>query len=159
MTKSKRSPKQLDREIAAALSARKRPIAAALSARKRPASKSARATRRASSGKLLVVEYDVTGLSEDQIDMLTGYTVVQGEESDTYDVGHPGVKVTSQVLKRGRRKLLVVGYDLTGLSEDQIDALTGEALAQAEQNDPGLIIDGVPQNVVYPSVPVTSKII
>jgi hypothetical protein len=40
-----------------------------------------------------------------------------------------------------------------------VDVLQGEVLAQAEENDPGLIINGVPQNVVYPSVPVTSKIV
>ena len=143
VTAKRKKPAQLDREIASALSKRERSHAA----------------RKKSVGKQLVVEYDVTGLSEDQIDALTGYAVAQGEESDTYDVGHPDVKVTSRVLKRGKRKLLVVGYDLTGLSEDQVDVLRGEAIAQAEENDPGLIIDGVPQNVVYPDVPVTSKIV
>ena len=142
MAKRQKSSAQLDREIATALSKRKHSH-----------------TTRKTVGKQLVVEYDVTGLSEDQIDSLTGYAVAQGEESDTYDVGHPDVKVTSRVLGRGKRKLLVVGFDLTGLSDDQVGVLRGEAVAQAEANDAGLIIDGVPQNVVYPDVPVTSKIV
>lgn len=139
----RKKPAQLDREIATALSRRK-PGHAAL---------------KKAAGKQLVVEYDVTGLSKAQINELTVHAVVQGEESDTYDVGHPDVKVTSRVLARGKRKFLVVDYDLTGLSEDQVGVLRGEAVAQAEANDSGLIIDGVPQNVVYPDVPVTSRIV
>jgi hypothetical protein len=146
MAKHKKTPAQLDREIASVLAKGKR--------------KSRHAARKKKFvNKQLVVEYDVTGLSEDQIDSLTGYAVAQGEESDTYDVGHPGVDVKSSVVGRGKRKKLVVKYALAGLSEDQIDVLRGEALAQAEANDPGLIINGVPQNVVYPDVPVTSKIV
>ena len=142
MAKSKK-PAQLDREIAAALSKRK----------------SSHTTRKKPAGKQLVVEYDVTGLSKAQIDELTGHAVAQGEESDTYDVGHPDVKVTSHVERRGKRTFLVVGYDVTGLAVDQLDVLRGEALAQAEENDPGLITDGIPMFTVYPDVPVTSKIV
>jgi hypothetical protein len=114
-------------------------------------------------GKKLVVEYDVTGLSEDQIDSLAGYAVAQGEASD-YDeefgsVNYPDVRVTSRVTGRGKRKRLVVAYDVAALSEDQIDSLAGAAIAQAEANDAGLIINGVPQNVQYPDVPVTSKVV
>jgi hypothetical protein len=142
MPQRKKSTAQLDREIASALSRRKPGHAAKKAA-----------------GKQLVVEYDVMGLSEDQIDALTGYAVAQGEESDTYDVGHPSVEVTSSVVGRGKRKKLVVKYDLAGLSKDQIDVLQGEAIVQGEANDAGLIINGVPQNIVYPDVPVTSKIV
>lgn len=145
MAPRKKSSAQLDREIASALSKRK--------------GNGSRGRTKMSAGKQLVVEYDVTGLSDDQIDSLTGYAVAQGEESDTYDVGHPGVEVTSSVVGRGKRKKLVVKYALAGLSNDQIDVLRGEALAQAEANDAGLIINGVPQNVVYPDVPVSSKIV
>lgn len=148
MAKRKKSSAQLDREIASALSKRTRGHAA----RKKKTSKK-------SKGKQLVVEFDVAGLSNDQIDSLLGYAVAQGEESDTYDVGHPGVDVTSDVVGRGKHKKLVVKYAIEGLSDDQVDVLQGEVLAQAEENDPGLIINGVPQNVVYPSVPVTSKIV
>lgn len=150
MTKRKKSPAQLDREIASALSKRKdnKGHKSSHAARKKPAKH-----------KQLVVEYDVAGLSNDQIDSLTGYAVAQGEKSDTYDVGHPDVKVTSSVVSRGKGKKLVVKFDITGLSEDQIDVLQGEAIAQGEANDAGLIINGVPQNVVYPNVPVTSKIV
>jgi hypothetical protein len=147
----RKSPAQLDREIAAALSRSKPRHASRKRAGKKPA------------GKKLVVEYDVAGLSEDQIDSLTGYAVAQGEASDFDEdfggVNYPDVKVTSRVAGRGERKRLVVEYDVTDLSEDQVDVLTGAAIAQAEANDPGLIIDGVPQNVVYPDVPVTSKIV
>lgn len=57
-------------------------------------------------------------LSNDQIDALLGYAVAQGEESDTYDVGHPGVDVTSDVVGRGKHKKLVVKYAIEGLSDD-----------------------------------------
>ncbi|HSX23028.1 MAG TPA: hypothetical protein VLE97_09665 [Gaiellaceae bacterium] len=147
----RKSPAQLDREIAASLSHAKR---------KAPARKK-RAPARA--GKKLVVEYGVTGLSEDQIDSLAGYATAQGEASD-YDeefgaVNYPDVGVTSRVAGRGKGKRLVVTYDVVGLSEDQIDSLAGAAIAQAEANDAGLIINGVPQNVQYPDVPVTSKVV
>ena len=127
---------------------------------KRKSGKSRHAVRKKPAGhKQLVVEYGVAGLSNDQIGSLEGYAVAQGEESDTYDVGHPDVQVTSSVVGRGKDKKLVVKYDITGLSEDQVDVLQGEAIAQGEANDPGLIINGVPQNIVYPDVPVTSKIV
>lgn len=114
-------------------------------------------------GKKLVVEYAVAGLSNAQIDSLTGYAVAQGEASD-YDeefgaVNYPDVAVTSRVAGRGKQKRLVVTYDVRGLSEDQVDSLAGAAIAQGEANDAGLIIGGVPQNVQYPDVAVTSKVI
>ncbi len=49
---------------------------------------------------ILVVEYDVTGLSEDQIDVLALEAVVQGEASDTCEPGHPDVAVTTRIERR-----------------------------------------------------------
>jgi hypothetical protein len=149
----KKSAAQLDREIADALSRGRLPsrplpsLPAARHARKKPAGK-----------KKLVVEYDVTGLSKKEIDALTGAAEVQAEESDTYDIGHPDVAVKSRLRKGGKRKILVVEYDVAGLSEDQIDVLTGEAEAQADGGDGGLWIDGEPTSAVYPSVSYTSKV-
>ena len=143
--KRKKLPAQLDREIAAALSRRK----------------PSHAARKKSSGNQLVVEYDVTGLSRAQIDELAGHALAQAEASDygQDEDNHPSVKVTSRIDKRGKRKHLVVTYNVTGLSDREIGVLEGEAIAQAEENDPGLITNGVPMFTVYPTVPVTSKIL
>jgi hypothetical protein len=47
----------------------------------------------ATPGQILIVAYDVTGLTEDEIDYLAGEAIVQGEASDADPefgvVGHP----------------------------------------------------------------------
>lgn len=49
--------------------------------------------------KQLVVTYDVTGLSEAEIDALTGEAVVQAERSKSpFGDGHPDVPVTSEIV-------------------------------------------------------------
>lgn len=55
--------------------------------------------------KLLVIEYDVTGLSAKQIDRLMLEAVVQGEASDDdAPDAHPDVPVvTTKVVARGGR--------------------------------------------------------
>jgi hypothetical protein len=146
-TTRRRSPRQLDREIAAALAHAKRKGS----------------QKKTDAPKKLVVEYDVAGLSKAQVDSLTGYAVAQGEASD-YDeefgaVNYPDVGVTSRVSGRGKQKRLVVTYDVRGLSEDQVDSLAGAAIAQGEANDGGLFIGGVPDHVQYPDVAVTSKVV
>ena len=56
--------------------------------------------------KILVVEFDVTGLTDKQIDALKLEVVVQGEAADPYDDkdedgGHPDVAViTTKVVER-----------------------------------------------------------
>ncbi len=119
--------------------------------------------------KTLVVEFDVTGLTKAQIGALAGAAVAQGEASDGQGgkryykgetEGHPDAPFLGEaVAARGKKKILVLRFDVTGFNKQEIGYLASEVEVQAEENDAGLIIDGVPQNVVYPSVPVTSKIV
>jgi hypothetical protein len=119
--------------------------------------------------KKLVVEFDVTDLSKAQIGALEGQAVPQGEASDGQGgkryykgetEGHPDAPfLGSKVAKRGKRKILAVEFDVTGFTKSEIGYLASEVEVQAEENDAGLITDGVPQNVVYPSVSVTSKVV
>ena len=59
--------------------------------------------------KILVIEYDVTGLTAKQIDALMLEAVVQGEESEPFNDadengGHPDVPViTTKVIERAGR--------------------------------------------------------
>jgi len=121
------------------------------------------------SPKILVVEFDVTGLSKIQISALEGQAIPQGEPSDGQGgdryykgetEGHPDAPfLGSKVSKRGKRKILAVEFNVTGFTKSEIGYLASEVEVQAEANDAGLIINGVPQNVVYPDVSVTSKVV
>jgi len=105
--------------------------------------------------KKLVVEYDVTDLAKDEIGELELEATVQGEESDGQGgkryagkTGHPGAPVLgSRVSKHGERTVLVVEYDVTALTKDQIGWLASEAEVQAERSDG------------HPDVGVTSKVV
>ena len=107
------------------------------------------------SKKVLVVEYDVTGLSKDEIGELELEAVVQGEASDgqggkRYNgkTGHPDTPVlNTKVIKRGKRSALVVNFDVTSLTKTEIGYLASEAEVQGERSDG------------HPSVDVTSKIV
>lgn len=107
------------------------------------------------SSKKLVVAYDVTGLSEDEIGELELEAVAQGEASDghggkRYDgkTGHPDAPVLgAKVVKRGKRSTLVVDFDVTNLTKDQTGWLASEAEVQAEASDG------------HPDVKVTSKVV
>ncbi len=119
--------------------------------------------------KKLVVEFDVTGLTKAQISALEGQAIPQGEASDGQGgkryykgetEGHPDAAfLGSKVAKHGKRKILAVEFNVTGFTKNEIGYLASEVEVQAEENDAGLIINGVPQNVVYPSVSVTSKVV
>lgn len=120
--------------------------------------------------KKLVVEFDVTGLSKAQISALEGQAVPQGEPSDGQGgnryykgetEGHPNAPfLDSKLTKRRKKKILTVEFDVTGFTKSEIGYLASEVEIQAEGNDDsGLIINGVPQNIVYPSVPVTNKVV
>lgn len=121
------------------------------------------------SSKKLVVEFDVTGLTKAQIAALEGQAVPQGEASDGQGgkryykgetEGHPDAPfLGSKVTKRGKRSNLAIAFDVTGFTKSEIGYLASEVEVQAEGNDADLIINGVPQNVVYPSVSVTSKVV
>lgn len=52
--------------------------------------------------RVLVVEYDVTGLTGKQIDQLMLAAVVQAERSDEVD-GNPDVSVTTKIVERTRK--------------------------------------------------------
>jgi hypothetical protein len=121
-------------------------------------------------GKKLVVEFDVTGLTKAQSGALSGDAVAQGEASDGQGgkryykgetEGHPDAPfLGSKVTKRGKRKALTIEFDVTDFTKTEIGYLASEVEVQAEGNDDaGLIIKGVPQNVVYPSTSVTSKVV
>jgi hypothetical protein len=105
--------------------------------------------------KKLVVEFDVTPLSKGEIDELSLEVAVQGEESDGqggkhYDgeTGHPSVSVIgSKVLKSAGRLRLVVEFDVTGLTKDQIGWLASEAEVQAERSEG------------HPDIGVSSKVV
>ncbi len=74
--------------------------------------------------------------------------------------GHPNAPFrSSKVTKRGKTKILAIEFDVIGFTKNEIGSLASEVEVQAEENDAGLIINGVPQNVVYPSVSVTSKVV
>lgn len=120
--------------------------------------------------KKLVVEFDVTALSKAQTSALAGAAIAQGEASDGQGgkryykgetEGHPDAPfLNSKVAKRGKRKILAISFDVTGFTKSEIGYLASEVEVQAEgDDDAGLIIKGVPQNVVYPSTSVTSKVV
>jgi hypothetical protein len=109
--------------------------------------------------KKLVVEFDVTDLSEGEVNELTMEVIAQGEESDgqggkhyrgvpgRWSPGHPSTPILgSEVIRTGGRSRLVVEFDATGLTKDQIGWLTSEVVAQAESSEE------------HPSVDVTSEI-
>ena len=93
--------------------------------------------------KKLVVEFDVSSLSKDQIDDLAGEATAQGEESDGQGgkrysgvpgrPGHPSVQVIGTKTTRDGR--LAVEFDVTGLSKDQINWLAAEVLVQGESSE------------------------
>jgi hypothetical protein len=105
--------------------------------------------------KKLVVTFNVAHLSKDEIDELALEVAAQGEESDgqggkRYDgkTGHPSVPVLgSKILQNAQRQRLVVEFDITGLTKDQIGWLASEAEVQAESSEG------------HPDVEVTSKVI
>lgn len=119
------------------------------------------------SPKKLVIEYDVTDLGATQIKELTLEAVVQGEASDgkggkRYNgkTGHPDTPVLgTRVVEHSRsaadrrydqpdrRSTLVVEFDVTGLTKDQIGWLASEAVVQAERSDG------------HPGVTATSKVV
>jgi len=112
--------------------------------------------------KHLVVTFDVTGLSKEQVDALSGDAVVQGEASDGAGgkryhkgetAGHPDVRVLeiSKITKRGKKQSLVITFDVTGLTKSEVGALASEVEVQAEGNDDS--------DVAYPGVPVASEVI
>lgn len=122
------------------------------------------------SKKTLVVEFDVTALTAPQVAALTGAAIAQREASDGqggkhYDKGetegHPDAPfLGDQLTPRGKKKLLILKFDVTGFTKQEIGYLASEVEVQAEENDDvELIIDGVAQDGSYPSVPVTSKVV
>jgi hypothetical protein len=118
--------------------------------------------------KKLVVSYNVTDLSKDEIGQLAQEAQMQNEASDGmggkhFDgkTGHPDVPVLdTRVVKRGKSQYLVVEFDVTGLTKTAIGHLASEAEVQAEAsdaeewvNDPSLNTPG------HPNVAVTSKVV
>lgn len=105
--------------------------------------------------KKLVVEYDVTGLDADEVGDLELEATAQGEASDgmggkRYDgvTGHPDTPVIgSRVTKIGKRSVLVVEYDVSGLTKIEIAYLASEAEVQSERSNG------------HPSVDVTSRVV
>jgi len=89
--------------------------------------------------KKLVVEYDVTDLTKEEIGELELEAVAQGEESDGQGgkhyggkTGHPGASVLgSKITKRGKRSALIIEYDVTNLTKDQTGWLASEAEVQS----------------------------
>ena len=83
----------------------------------------------------LLVEFDVTDLTKDEIGALTLEAVVQGEASDGQGgkryhgtTGHPDAAVLgTQTVQRGTRSILVVEFDVTRLSKIEIGYLASEA--------------------------------
>lgn len=93
--------------------------------------------------KTLTVEFDVTGFSKAQAEALEIEAVVQGEESDGqggkhYDgkTGWPDTPVLgSAITRRGKRKILAVKFDATGLTKKEIDWLASGVVVQGEASD------------------------
>ena len=94
--------------------------------------------------KILVVEYDVTDLSKDEIGSLELEAVAQGEASDGQGgkryagtTGHPDVPITSTAIVKSPRKrsILVVQYNVTNLTKNEIGWLASEAVVQGEGSD------------------------
>lgn len=109
--------------------------------------------------KKLVVEFNVTGLSPEQIASLEAAASAQGEASDGsggkhYEKGGPGhpdaLSVTPKIIHRGRGKYLSIEFDVTGFTKMEIDYLATEAGIQAEADEDDF--------VARPDVPVTTTI-
>jgi len=97
----------------------------------------------------LEVSFDVTSLSKTEIGALEGEAVAQGEASDgqggkRYYKGKPGHPdaslLDSKIVKRGETKrggatLLVLTFDVTGFTKDEIGYLASEVEVQAEESD------------------------
>jgi hypothetical protein len=100
----------------------------------------------------LVIEFDVTGLSEGEIEALARRAVAPSEESDGQGgkrysgvTGHPSVSVLGcEFLKGCNSPRLVVEFDVTGLTKDQIGGLAREAEVQAESSAIGVSLKVVP---------------
>ena len=124
---------------------------------KRKSSDKRRSNKSGKSGKrkVLVVEFDVTDLSKDEIGELELEAQVQGEESDGQggkryygETGHPDAAVLgTKVVKRGKHKTLVVEFDVTGFTKSEIGYLASEAEVQGEASDG------------HPDVKATSKVV
>ena len=104
--------------------------------------------------KKLVVTFDVTSLSEDEIEELAQEAIAQGEESDgqggkRYDgeTGHPSTPVLGSKVLRNKRPRLVVEFNITRLTKDQTGWLASEVAAQAEGSEG------------HPDVEVTTKVV
>ena len=93
--------------------------------------------------KKLAIEFDVTGLSKDEIGELELEAVVQGEETDGqggkhYDgvTGYPDTPVLgTKIRKRGKRAFLVVTFDVAHLTRSQLDWLASQVMVQGEASD------------------------
>ena len=105
--------------------------------------------------KTLAIEFNVTGLSKNEINALENEAVVQGEETDGqggkhYDgvTGYPDTPVLgAKVAKRGKKSLLVVTFDVTHLTRSQLDWLASQVMVQGEASDG------------HPDVDATSKLL
>ena len=110
---------------------------------KRKSSDKRRSSGKSGKRKVLVVEFDVTDLSKDEIGELELETVVQGEESDGQggkryygETGHPDAAVLgTKAMKRGKHKTLVVEFAVTGFTKSEIGYLASEAEVQGEASD------------------------
>jgi hypothetical protein len=98
---------------------------------------------RVDGSKKLVVKYDVTGLPRGAVGALELEAVAQGEASDGeggkhYDgeSGHPDVPVLgARITRRGKKATLIVEFDVTKLSQREVDFLDSEVAVQAESSD------------------------
>ena len=105
--------------------------------------------------KTLAIEFDVTGLSKNEINELENEAVVQGEETDGqggkhYDgiTGYPDTPVLgAKVIKRGKKSLLAVTFDVAHLTRSQLDWLASQVMVQGEASDG------------HPDVNATSKVL
>lgn len=111
--------------------------------------------RKTKKPKTLAIEFNVTGRSKNEINALEYEAVVQGEETDGqggkhYDgvTGYPDTPVLgAKVIKRGKKVLLVVRFDVTHLTRSQLDWLASQVMVQGEASDD------------HPDVDATSKIV
>lgn len=111
--------------------------------------------RKTKKPKTLAIEFDVTGLSKNEINELENEAVVQGEETDGqggkhYDgvTGYPDTPVLgAKVIKRGKKSLLVVTFDVTRRTKSQLDWLASQVMVQGEASDG------------HPDVDATSKLL
>lgn len=122
------------------------------------------------SPKKLVVEFDVTDLTKSQIAQLEGEAIAQGEASDGQGgkryykgetEGHPDAPfLGSKIIKRGKRKLLAVTFNVTGFTKIEIGYLASETEVQAESSDSEEWSgDSDLNRPGHPDVAVTSKVV